>query len=130
MMQKDPVRQGLTARMDNAGLNLSLVGQAQAALARPLLHWEVAGPSSNSCWRPGGVCGNCRPGSAVAHGRDEGYWVLQNDWSGFPDPSEFVLVGFRDQGEIFALGFFEDWPGNWSVPAGLEQNCATAQRSK
>jgi len=43
----------------------------------------------------------------------QGAWVLQNTWSGFPDPAEFLFLGFDGQGQVNATGYFEDWPSYW-----------------
>ena len=42
-----------------------------------------------------------------------GAWVLQNDWNGFPDPAEYLFLGFDAFGGVNAAGYFEDWPGYW-----------------
>ena len=54
----------------------------------------------------------------VAMAQDFGreYWVMQNEWHGFPDPPEFVFVAFADGGKIVGLGYFDDWPATWARP--------------
>ncbi|MCP5037287.1 MAG: hypothetical protein GY945_06765 [Rhodobacteraceae bacterium] len=109
----------LTARMDNAGLDPALVTTARAVMGTTIKSWENAGPKEQVLL---GAREDLRDLGdhvfAVAHEGKSSYWILQNDWSGFPDPSEFVLVGFKDQGEVFALGYFEDWPLYWTRPEG------------
>jgi hypothetical protein len=50
---------------------------------------------------------------ASAPGWKHGAWILQNMWHGFPDPAEFVFLGFDAQGVVNAMGYFEDWPSYW-----------------
>lgn len=120
-MTRKTATESLTARMDNAGLDPALLGAARALLAQPIDAWEIAGPKEQLLLRGRKeLSGLGDRVLAVAHLPGSAAWILQNDWSGFPDPSEFVLVGFRRQGEIHALGFFEDWPACWSVPPELK----------
>ena len=110
---------GFTADQDNARLDPKLV---ETAVAEMDLHiaWDPAGPKEqvllNSFDDLRGLADRVL---LIAHTRGKSYWVLQSDWSGFPDPSEFILVGFCDQGEVNALGYFEDWPSAWSHPEAL-----------
>ncbi len=116
-----PVRESLTARLDNARLDPALVDAARALLGQTIADWEPAGPKEQLLLRGREeLAGLGDRVLAMVHMPGTAAWVLQNDWSGFPDPSEFVLIGFRRQGEIFALGFFEDWPACWSVPPELK----------
>lgn len=50
---------------------------------------------------------------AVSGAEQQEYWVLENFSSGFPDPAEFLFIGFLPGQKIFATGRFEDWPDNW-----------------
>lgn len=50
---------------------------------------------------------------ACAEGWKSGAWVVRNDWHGFPDPAEFHFFGFDAQGQVNAMGYFEDWPSYW-----------------
>lgn len=107
---------GFTADQDNGQLDPVLVSAAHSAINVPLF-WKNAEPIHQVLFKSfSELRGKADRVIAVAHGECESYWVLQNDWSGFPDPAEFVLVGFCDQGEISALGYFEDWPSAWSHP--------------
>lgn len=110
---------GFTADQDNARLGSKLVEAAVAEMGLPIA-WDPAGPKEqvllNSFDDLRGVADHVL---LIAHTRGKSYWVLQNNWSGFPDPSEFVLVGFCGQGEINALGYFEDWPTAWTRPKAL-----------
>ncbi|EBA17886.1 hypothetical protein RSK20926_19147 [Roseobacter sp. SK209-2-6] len=101
---------GYTADQDNARLDPSLVQAAVDLMAREL-PWEVAGPKDQVLMRSFEELKGRADRVAVKTQTGGGSaWVMQNDWSGFPDPAEYVLVGFCHQGEINALGYFEDWP--------------------
>ncbi len=105
----------LTARADNAAVPAPLLAAFRAACARRI-DWEPAGAKDALIFADSGPVSQLAD-EILALG-DDGemqYWLLTNDWSGFPDPSEFVLVGFGADGDIAALGHFEDWPEAWPM---------------
>jgi hypothetical protein len=106
---------GFTADMDNAKVPTPLLSRFLESL-HYALNWRKPDASELAAFK-------MRPefrqlGDSVIAVTDTfgtGAWVLENNWSGFPDPAEFVFVGFDGQGGLNALGYFEDWPKNWTA---------------
>ncbi len=117
----EPAGDSLTAAMDNSAVDPTLLAEFRRALGRQI-EWEPAGAKDAIIFADSGRISQLAD-DIVALG-DDGkmqYWLLRNDWSGFPDPSEFVLVGFGAQGEVAALGYFEDWPKAWPMDGWLRE---------
>ncbi len=111
----------LTAAMDNSAVDPTLLAGFRQAIGRRV-EWEPAGAKDAIIFADSGRISQLAD-DIVALG-DDGkmqYWLLRNDWSGFPDPSEFVLVGFDARGELAALGYFEDWPRAWPMDEWLRE---------
>ncbi len=104
---------GFTADMDNADFSEPALESFRKVFSRELL-WQRPSASQMQRFRDHGALRKAADNLiAASHaGRCE-YWVLDNNWSGFPDPAEFLFVGFTRGRKIFAAGRFEDWPENW-----------------
>lgn len=112
----------LTSDMDNAKLDPPLVAAGQVLLGEGIKTW--GNPSELDQFLHQSHALLNETGDHVYGVTNHGLtrlWVLQNDWSGFPDPSEFILVGFNEQSQVIALCYFEDWPNGWSWSAGNER---------
>ncbi len=116
-----PPGDSLTAALDNERVEPALLAAFRAACARRI-DWEPAGAKDALIFADSGPV-SALADEIVALGDDgeRQYWLLRNDWSGFPDPSEFVLVGFGENADIAALGHFEDWPEAWPMDGWLRE---------
>ena len=106
---------GFTADMDNAKLPSTLINGFEAAFARDLI-WRKPDEGELAAFRLRGDLK--RKGDSLNYVTDDlgsSGWVLENMWAGFPDPADFVFIGFNGDGDINAFGFFEDWPVNWTT---------------
>ena len=105
--------ESLTARLDNQAVDPALAAEFRRALERRI-DWQPAGAKEAYLFRGReGLNGLADEIVALGDDGEMRYWLLRNHWSGFPDPSEFVLVGFTAAGQVAALGYFEDWPPAW-----------------
>jgi hypothetical protein len=105
---------GLTADMDNAQVPQAALEPFFAALDSAL-DWRAPDASEKAAFSLRGDLK--RSGDnlyRVCDGFAGGAWALKNMWSGFPDPAEFVFLGFNAAGEVFAKGYFDDWPDGWT----------------
>lgn len=103
----------------NADLAPALLAAYREATGE-VIAFEPAGPKETLVMKDRPDLRDMADGvAAVAHDFGRSYWVMQNTWHGFPDPPEFVFVGFADGGEVIALGYFDDWPAKWTRPEGV-----------
>jgi hypothetical protein len=105
---------GFTADMDNEAVPQDMLQPFMVAMARPL-DWRVPDAGEKGAFALRGELR--RSGDslfAVCDGFASGAWVLKNDWSGFPDPAEYVFLGFDAEGQVYAKGYFDDWPDGWT----------------
>ena len=106
---------GFTADMDNAKLPKPMLAGFEAAMRRDL-SWRKPDSAELAAFKlRGDLRRNGDDLIAVCDGHGQGAWVLENMWAGFPDPADFVFIGFNGDGDIDAFGFFEDWPPRWSA---------------
>jgi hypothetical protein len=105
---------GLTADIDNAALTPALLEPFMMALDRPL-EWRAPDAAELGAFAMrGDLKRNGDNLYAVCDGFAGGAWALKNMWSGFPDPAEFVFLSFNANGQLFAKGYFDDWPEGWT----------------
>ena len=108
----------ITAGMDNAQFDPALVAAGEAILARDVTDWQRAGTFEQMQFQSRNDINDIADNVyAFTDFEGEAYWVLENDISGFPDPAQFVLVGFNSDLEVIALTHFDDWPDSWARPA-------------
>lgn len=106
----------MTASHFNGTLDPALVTAFRGFCAQRI-QFEPAGPKETLLGKDRAELRDLADGViAVGSSFGQEYWVMQNDWHGFPDPAEFVFVAFGDGGKIIALGYFDDWPSAWSRP--------------
>ncbi len=107
------MRLGFTADQDNADLPDTLLAGFRTALDT-VLHWRVPDTAEEAAFE---LRAELRQKAdslyAVTESFGNSAWVLKNMWHGFPDPAEFLFVGFDGQGDIRQMGYFEDWPSWW-----------------
>ncbi|MEE9455161.1 MAG: hypothetical protein V3V13_12395 [Paracoccaceae bacterium] len=103
---------GFTADMDNADFPPALLDGFRAMFATDV-SWRK--PSATQRRRFMAMRDHLGADNLIAVSvveRQE-FWVMDNDWAGFPDPAQFLFVGFARNKSIVAAGRFEDWPDNW-----------------
>lgn len=104
---------GFTADMDNTGFPAHVLNEFRTMFAKDMTWWmPTASQKRRFKVHPkiGKVADNL---IAVSRDGRQEFWVMDNDWAGFPDPAEFLFLGFERDRTIFAAGQFEDWPQNW-----------------
>jgi len=101
-----------TADMDNADFLPAYLDAFRRLFARDITWWK---PSARQYGRFKAQRDMLGADNLVAVSMVERQelWVVENDWSGFPDPAQYLCVGFLRNKSIFAAGRFEDWPDNW-----------------
>ncbi len=103
---------GFTADMDNTGVPASLL-EGFRRVWRETLVWLPPSAAQKARFQAHRQLRQSADALVAVSGEAQReYWVLENFTSGFPDPAEFLFVGFRGD-NIFARGQFEDWPDNW-----------------
>ena len=110
---------GFTADMDNRGFPARSVAHFRLAFAKDMT-WFTPSVSERQRFKAHPDVSKAADHLlAVSQEGSREYWVLENDWSGFPDPAEYLFIGFTPDKSIFAAGRFEDWPENWQRDDGL-----------
>ncbi len=109
---------GFTADMDNTGFPASSLKHFRR-IWRETLVWLPPTEAQKQRFRSHPLVSKSADALiAVSGAKRREYWVLENFTSGFPDPAEFLFVGFEPGQKIFAAGRFEDWPENWQRITG------------
>jgi len=103
---------GFTADMDNADFSPALLSGFRAMFATDLSWWKPSATQRRRFMARRGDLGADNLVAVSVLDRQE-LWVMDNDWAGFPDPAEYLFVGFARNKTVFAAGRFEDWPDNW-----------------